>query len=256
MSEFFVGYLPKVPAGILRILRRTILALTLGTAVLAAVMVKSQHSFPASIFEFGKIRDFQGTIEQSPYPSLLVSHPGGTAGRDYSRSLLVAVGKHGADEQVAPLAGKLVKLKGTLIYRGSDTAIEVMPNSIVATGESPVTTSPIDLGPVTLTGEIVDTKCYLGVMNPGEGKVHRDCATRCLSGGIPPAFMVRQADGNQVLYVLTGPDGKRVPANWGAERAAQLATLRGHLVKADNILIFKADLESFQLAGGRRVTPN
>jgi hypothetical protein len=29
---------------------------------------------------------------------------------------------------------------------------------------------------MTLTGEIVDSKCYLGVMNPGQGKVHRDCA--------------------------------------------------------------------------------
>ena len=36
------------------------------------------------------------------------------------------------------------------------------------------------LGPVELTGEIADSKCWLGVMNPGEGTVHRDCARRCL----------------------------------------------------------------------------
>ena len=45
-----------------------------------------------------------------------------------------------------------------------------------------------DLDTFTLIGEIVDSKRYLGVMNPGNGKVHRDCAVRCLSGGIPPIF--------------------------------------------------------------------
>ena len=34
--------------------------------------------------------------------------------------------------------------------------------------------SAVDFGEVTLAGEIVDSKCYLGVMNPGNGKVHRD----------------------------------------------------------------------------------
>jgi hypothetical protein len=44
-----------------------------------------------------------------------------------------------------------------------------------------------------LRGEIVDTKCYLGVMTPGEDKVHRGCAVRCISRGVPPAFLVRDA---------------------------------------------------------------
>ena len=40
------------------------------------------------------------------------------------------------------------------------------------------------LGAVTLTGEIVDSKCFLGVMNPGNLKPHKACAIRCISGGI------------------------------------------------------------------------
>ncbi len=44
------------------------------------------------------------------------------------------------------------------------------------------------LGEVTLQGKVVDPKCYFGVMNPSEGKVHRSCAIRCISGGIPPVF--------------------------------------------------------------------
>ena len=39
-------------------------------------------------------------------------------------------------------------------------------------------------------GEIVDPKCFFGVMKPGEGKPHKDCAIRCILGGIPPVLKV------------------------------------------------------------------
>ena len=38
---------------------------------------------------------------------------------------------------------------------------------------------------VTLKGEIIDPKCYLGAMKPGGGKTHKACAMRCIAGGIP-----------------------------------------------------------------------
>jgi hypothetical protein len=60
---------------------------------------------------------------------------------------------------------------------------------------------------VTLRGEIVDSKCFLGVMNPGEGAVHRDCARRCVSGGIPPMLVVRDGRHHEELIVLLGADG-------------------------------------------------
>jgi len=247
MNEFFVGYLPKVPSGMLGLLKRTILGVVVGTVLLATIVVGSQQKFPASNFEFNQVRNFEGTIEEHPYPALLVRRS--EEGRDsYSRYLLVSEGKHGADDQVSGFDGKRVTLRGKLIYRGNDTAIEVMPNSVAATGKSPATISTLDFGPATLTGAIVDTKCYLGVMNPGEGKVHRDCATRCISGGIPPAFMVRQSDGQQIIYVLTDPDGKRVSPGWASDHAARLITLRGRIIKSGNTLIFQADLKSFQLA--------
>jgi len=61
------------------------------------------------------------------------------------------------------------------------------------------------MGPVTVRGEIVDRKCYLRVMNPGRTKVHRDCAVRRISGGIPPALATE--DG---LYLLVGSDGRQL----------------------------------------------
>jgi hypothetical protein len=44
-----------------------------------------------------------------------------------------------------------------------------------------------DEGLVKLTGEIVDSKCFLRVIAPGSGKTHKECASLRLRGGIPPA---------------------------------------------------------------------
>ena len=61
-----------------------------------------------------------------------------------------------------------------------------------------------------LTGELVDTKCWLGVMRPSSGKVHRACAVRCLAGGVPPGLAVRGEEGKERLVLLTGPEGRKL----------------------------------------------
>jgi hypothetical protein len=58
-----------------------------------------------------------------------------------------------------------------------------------------------------LQGEIVDSKCHLGVMKPGEGPTHRDCAVRCLLGHITPMFLPRDAASIGRL-ALVDPDGR------------------------------------------------
>ena len=47
------------------------------------------------------------------------------------------------------------------------------------------------IGEVTLVGEVVDPKCWLGDMKPGDGKAHAACARLCMEGGIPPMLRVR-----------------------------------------------------------------
>jgi hypothetical protein len=123
-----------------------------------------------------------------------------------------------------------VALRGERIYRTSgsteDHMIELAPGSLIAGGEGVPVQGPENLGEVKLTGEIVDSKCYFGVMNPGAGKVHRDCAVRCISGGIPPAFLVRDSSGNTVTLLL---------ANWKRElldHVAEPVTIRGRLSRS------------------------
>lgn len=109
--------------------------------------------------------------------------------------------------------------------------LEVQPGSIQAVSDD-VSRQPqlLELGHVRLTGEIVDSKCYFGVMNPGNGKVHRDCAVRCISGGIPPAFLVRDANGRSETLLLAG---------WKRElldHIAEPVTLGGRLVRSSGRL--------------------
>ena len=99
---------------------------------------------------------------------------------------LVGPGKHGAEDVVRGRDGQRVQLSGSFIERDGDAMIEVIPHSVAMTGAGATEIEPLrSLGVLVIEGEIVDSKCHLGVMKPGEGPTHRDCAVRCLLGRIP-----------------------------------------------------------------------
>src|SRR5882724_8003740 len=240
MNDFYIGYLPKAPEGLARFLRRVIGALGVLAISIALVLIIGQKPFANSVFEYGKVRGFEGTIATAPYPSLLVERPG-MAGQQskYSRYFLVAPGKHGADDLVAGFDGKKVRVQGQLIYREGGTMVEITPGSITLLDTAPANQeSTRNLGAVTVTGEIVDSKCYLGVMNPGQGKVHRDCAARCLSGGIPPIFVT--TDGRE-QFLLVGPDGRALGRDALREFIAEPIQIQGELMKTGSTQLLKVD---------------
>jgi hypothetical protein len=239
MSEdFYIGYLPQAPAGLARRTKRTAIALICLAMLLAVVLVLAQNPFTASAFEFGNNRNFEGTITLDPYPSLLVTRQGADQAAPYSRYLLVAPGKHGAGNLVSQFDGMRVKLDGQLIYRDANTMIEVVPGSISVLEKAPAPSTTVkDLGEATLTGEIVDTKCYLGVMNPGNGKVHRDCAARCISGGIPVGFVVH---GNGQVYLLTAKGGQPLSRKI-IGKVAEPITLSGKVLRIGDTRFFEVE---------------
>lgn len=51
--------------------------------------------------------------------------------------------------------------------------------------------------PATLTGEVVDTGCYLA--RGAHGEKHVDCATKCISEGMPMGLLT----GDGKLYLIT-----------------------------------------------------
>jgi hypothetical protein len=184
------------------------LLLILPLLALAGLAGAFQPPVARAGFDFGAPVELSGQLLMSPVPRLLVARPGS---EEHSSYLLVDPFKHGLDGSAGAFDGRWVALRGSLAYRGSATLVEVEPGSIVPAAVAGSATIPsTDLGPQTLRGEIVDSKCFLGVMRPGELKPHRACASLCIRGGIPPVLCVRRADGQADYWVLVGPDGSAV----------------------------------------------
>lgn len=227
-DEFYVGYFGKAPRPIARLILRTSACMLISGAAIAVALVFGQSPFAASKFEYGVTRAYEGIVESRPYPMLVTSD---------ARYLLVAPGKRGFSAR--DIDGKRTTLEASLIQRGSDSMLEV--SRVISTTDQGKPPAEFDLGLVTLTGEIVDSKCYLGVMNPGNGKVHRDCAARCISGGIPPAFIVRDAVGETQTILLAAADGSALNARV-LDYVAEPVEISGRLSRSGSTLVLRADL--------------
>jgi hypothetical protein len=245
MSEFYIGYLPKAPTATARFIKKLVAGLALCTLIVAMALVLSQMPFARSIFEFGNWRSFEGVVTSRPYPMLLVPRP---ASDEFSQYLLVAPRKHGADDVVAAFENKHVRFQGQLVYRDGQTMVELDPRTIAVMEPTEIPAlETADLGAATLTGEIVDSKCYLGVMNPGRGKVHRDCAARCLSGGIPPALLTSTGE----IVLLVNHDGKQFAQDALREFVDEVVVVRGNLIRRGDIKMMQAeDIKHRGLVGG------
>lgn len=97
-----------------------------------------------------------------------------------------------------------------------------------------------DDGKVTLTGEVVDSACY--IKSAARGESHRTCAQKCADAGIPLALVVDGTD--QVVWIASVNDmetpnaklrpfaGRRVSVTgvWAERGGAKILLL--HAVKA------------------------
>jgi hypothetical protein len=184
----------------------------LSLPVLIICLVYFQQGFSNGIFEYGKQTSLIGRFIPKPAPFLILESTDQTNSRLSPQSiLLVGEGKHGyfADQKEIS-AGSKVRVDGFLIYKDGKIAMEVKNMVVLEKNVSNGSASLVqglNASPISLRGEITDPKCYLGVMNPGEGKPHQDCAVRCLAGGIPPLLKVRDDHGSASYYLLFGPNG-------------------------------------------------
>ncbi len=244
-DEFYIGWEAKAAPGISRTVRKAIIGLCVLATLAAVALAVSQRMIGASAFEWGTHKVFTGILLARPYPHLLVPRPGNAGGQPgFSTYYLIAPWKFGLDpEAVAPFDGKPVTLQGTLIYRGNQTMIEVVNNSIQTTNAFPASFAGRDtvaLGRQTLVGEIVDSKCFLGVMNPGQLAPHRACAIRCISGGCPPVLLVRQKNGPPICLLLVSAAGK--PVNKDVlDLVAEPVEITGEVERQGDLLILRAD---------------
>ena len=249
-DEFYIGWEAKATPGIRKTVRNLVIALLLLALLAPITLAVSQRMIGVSVFEWGTHKTFSGILEAQPYPHLLVPRPGNADGLlRFSSYYLVAPWKFGLNpEAIAPQEGKPVTLKGTLIYRGNQTMIETKPEWIQANEKSSALAAvpkAISLGKQTLVGEIVDSKCFLGVMNPGQLTPHRACAIRCISGGCPPVLLVRQNDRQAIYLLLVSAEGK--PVNKQVlDVVAEPLQITGEVERQGELLILRADPATYR----------
>ena len=252
-EEFYVGWQNRAPVGIGAHARKTVGCLLVAALAAACFLPLAQRTIGRAVFEWGTVKTFSGTLKAQPYPHLLVQRPGHGGG--WSAYYLVAPFKFGLKaDSIQAHDGKQVTLKGTLIYRENQTMIEARPESIALIAPTnhsntaslqPPDTPPLRIPRVTLIGEIVDSKCYLGVMNPGRLAPHRGCAVRCISGGIPPVLLVRQEKGPPLYFLLVSSDGR--PVNRQVlDMVAEPVQITGEVLRQGELSILRADPVSYK----------
>jgi hypothetical protein len=224
-GAFYIGWMAGAPKVFARFIRKYLLIILPLIILLAGILALSQKKFGTGNFEFGQLKEVTGIYFNKPVPCIKVVHGKDIWGNlSYITIPLVGYGKHGAEGTMAeieiekniPLNQKQLTLKGTLLYNDGKTILQVNKNDFPVTNISsaPVPSELLpqikDLGVFKVKGEIIDPKCYFGVMKPGEGKPHRDCAIRCILGGIPPMLAVKNARGESNYYILLGANGEPI----------------------------------------------
>jgi hypothetical protein len=59
---------------------------------------------------------------------------------------------------------------------------------------------------VTVTGELIDTACFVTSDGDAKGKDHAACATKCMASGVPAGILPEGAkDADEALFLLTNP---------------------------------------------------
>ena len=191
-----------------------------------------------------------GLLTFDPYPVVHRIDPADP--QKIESILLVRQGKHSAEEYAKPFENQMVTLTGFPIRRGGWTMFEIAAADDIKpdtsadanlTQDIKTRVAPVSLGDAKLQGEVADSKCFLGVMKPGAGKVHRACAEVCILGGIPPMLLVRGVDNLKYGYLITEQDGTSSAQNLH-QRSADSVELSGELLQRGDLLYLRMSADS------------
>lgn len=225
---FYVGYLP-VPRRLRVFLLGAVGVLLIADVAVALAAFEAQPAHPTGAWGTEGEVAYRGRFQARPYPLLRLSD---------RTILLVGEGKQGAPAGLEQLDGTLVEAKGYPILRGDLTILQLDQAPARIEGAAPAL-PPAEPGRSTrLAGELVDSKCYAGAMNPGEGKTHKGCASLCVFGGIPPLLVVRGAGPDPTWYILADPQGGPL-GRAAAPRVGEAVALDGTIVEAPSYRLFE-----------------
>lgn len=248
--EFYIGWQPNAPTGLAKHSKKIVILLFSLVIIAGIGLSLSQKKFGTGNFEFGMLTTLKGVYFSQPVPRLKVINGKDIWGTpSYITIPLIGYGKFGAAGIIedieksnrVSLTNKEITLKGTLLYNDGKLLMQVdaADKPLITIGKAAAgTLLPVKaaLGEQTFHGEIVDPKCFFGVMKPGEGKPHKDCAIRCISGGMPPVLRVRNEKGEENYYLIVNENGTRM--NDALKNfIAEPVTIRANAVKYDDWIV-------------------
>lgn len=225
-DEFFVAYLPP-PPGAARFARAVAAVVLAAFAGAGALLAGFQRDPGRGSWDDAAIVPLEGVVVLMPYPMLIDSRGEGV--------LVVESGKFGSGERLAPFDGRAVTLRGTILRRDGWRMLELDPaaGSILerdGRADAAPRAGAIEWGEeIVLRAEVVDPKCFLGAMRPGEGKTHKACAALCLFGGIPPMLVWRDAASGAMRGALVTDAGGGAANERLRPVAGEMIGVRGRL---------------------------
>lgn len=196
-DEFYVGWSDDTPKSYASKGKIFLSVVLLAMLSIAVVYVKNERGFIDSIYEFGELKELSGYLVEEPVWGLRIEESG-----TIKTIPLVGFGKMGPKWTLSKMMethnlqeGTMVTLRGMVFHYQGKYWMELTEkeNSLVNSGSDRKLDRNIEMkGVQELEGEIVDPKCFFGVMNPATKAIHRSCAIRCISGGIPPILAIRE----------------------------------------------------------------
>jgi hypothetical protein len=245
-DEFFIGWL-KTPDNYVSRLRTVAVVVLLLTPLLAGVLAASQATPGTGEWDSINAVTLEGIAYCRPYAMLRTLDV--TRDGTLRTVLLVSEGKFGAVERLQAFDGRQVRVRGTFLHRDGRWMLELAsePNAITARPDLDAEVStPLEwpestiATTVTLRGEIIDPKCFLGAMKPGSRKTHKACATLCISGGIPPMLYAYDTQGEPEYYLLVTADGRAINQAI-LPFVGDLVELEGELNATDDLKVLRID---------------
>ncbi|MBN8676087.1 MAG: hypothetical protein J0L56_18290 [Chitinophagales bacterium] len=262
-SEFYIGWQPQAPERLAKHSQSIVIILFLLIAGVGTSLALLQKRFSTARFEFGQLTEVKGIYQSFPVPALKVFTGNDAFGNSSFITMpLVGYGKSGAEGVIAQLEKNYrfsfdnheITVKGTLLYSDGKTLLQIDQHDhpLVKVREAPVygrKATIAELGTVKLTGEVLDPKCYFGVMKPGHGKPHRDCAIRCIEGGMSPVFYVRNKNGEANYYLLLDEAGTKMNSEL-KDYIAEPVWLEARAVQYDDWIVLYVRRGSIRRTGG------
>ena len=263
IKEFYIGWMPQAPDTYSKHVKKVVITLVFLVTIVATVLSLQQRKFSTSSFEFGQLTQITGIYQSFPVPAIRVASRGDRFGhKTYLTIPLVGYGKFGAEgvigqlekQHTTRLDGQRVTIAGTLLYSDGKTFLQIDGHDkpLLSLGKVDEDNTPHtikELGTMVLTGEILDPKCYFGVMKPGQGKPHRDCAIRCIAGGISPVFLVKDGRGATAYYLILDENGNKMN-NVLKDHVAEPVSLRAKAVQYDDWIILYTSRQTIRRTGG------